>query len=63
MKKVKLNKNELKKMLRFLDTKPDNTIVELNVSETLGGERVIMKIDKEPQEYDVTDYLRLKNIF
>ncbi len=57
MKTVKLNKNEIKKILRFIESKPANTIVEINVNNSGVGARVIMKVEKEALEYDVTDYI------
>ena len=61
MKTVKLNKNEIKKILRFIESKAGNTVVEINVDNSGVGTRVVMKVEKEAQEYDVTDYIDRKS--
>ncbi len=55
VKEVVLNKKEIKKMLRFLESKPDNTRVSLRFDASGIGEVVTMKVDAV--DYDVTDYL------
>ncbi len=55
IKEVVLNKKEIKKMLRFLESKPDDTRVSLRFDASGIGEKVVMKLDNV--DYDVTDYL------
>ncbi len=57
VKEVFLNKKEIKKMLRFLDSKPDNTRISLRFDASGIGEKITMKIDGQSTDYDVTDYL------
>lgn len=57
MKKIKLNKKELKKILRLMELKPEKTMVEIKVDASGIGEVVKIKIENDPQEHDVTDYL------
>lgn len=55
IKEVVLNKKEIKKMLGFLESKPDDTRVSLRFDASGIGEKVVMKLDNV--DYDVTDYL------
>lgn len=57
IKEVILNKKEIKKMLKFLDSKPDNTRVYLKFSNSGIGVKITMKVEEENFDYDVTDYL------
>lgn len=57
VKEVFLNKKEIKKMLRFLDSHPETTRISLRFDASGIGEKITMKIDGQSTDYDVTDYL------
>ncbi len=57
VKEVVLNKRELKKMLRFLDTKSDSTRVKLRFDASGIGDKITMFVDEDSVGIDVTDYL------
>lgn len=53
---IKLNKKELKKILKLLEGSPNETQVEIVAKPTGIGSMIVAKIDKNPIEFDVSDY-------
>lgn len=53
---IKLNKKELKKILKLLEGLPNETQVEIVAKPTGIGSMIVAKIEKNPIEFDVSDY-------
>ena len=51
-----VKKKELKKILKLLEGSPNETQVEIVAKPTGIGSMIVAKIDKNPIEFDVSDY-------